>query len=117
MSEPKPESLPRRQTDPAWLQDHFLHTGHDEKTRNATVTFVKRHGRHYAVTCRHVADALSDSRTVPGARFPTIALHVNRTVLNLSGFTAQGHVQALQSPKAETKQEEVDICIAPLDGG
>jgi hypothetical protein len=116
MAQPEPESLPRRQTDPAWLQDHFLGTGHDEKTRNATVTFVKRHGRHYAVTCRHVASAVENPQMVPGAKFPTVALHMDRTVLNLSGFSAQGHVQAVRSPAAGAKQEEVDIGIAPLDG-
>ncbi len=117
MAESKSESLPRRQTDPAWLQDHFLSTGHDEKTRNATVTFVKRHGRHYAVTCRHVVGALNDPHMVPGARHPTIALHVGTSVLNLSGFTAQGLVLGVQSPMVETKHEEIDVAIAPVDGG
>lgn len=112
----EPESLPRRQTDPAWLQDHFLGKGHDEKTRNATATFVKRHGRLYAVTCRHVVDALKDSKVVSGARHPTIALYVGKSILNLSSFTAQGMVLGVESPKAETKYEEIDVAIAPLDG-
>lgn len=117
MFQSKPESLPRRQTDPAWLQDHFLGTGHDETTRNATFTFIKRNGRHYAVTCRDVAAALGDPRAVPAARNPTIALHVGRAVLNLSYFTAQGLALGVRSPNAEAKRDEVDVAIAPLDGG
>src|SRR5271163_26634 len=116
MSHPKPESLPRRQTDPAWLQDHFLGTGHDETTRNATVTFVKRHDRHYAVTCKHIVEALADPAVVPAIKNPTIALHVGKAVLNLSYFTAQGLVLGVHSPKAETKRDEVDVAIASLDG-
>jgi hypothetical protein len=117
MSQPKPESLPRRHTDPAWLQDHFLGTGHDEKTRNATFTFIKRNGRHYAVTCRHVVDSLSDAAIVPAVKNPTIALHVGKAVLNLSYFTAQGLVLGVNSPKGGTAQDGVDVAIASLDGG
>jgi len=117
MSESKPESLPRRHTDPAWLQDHFLGTGHDEKTRNATFTFIKRSGRHYAVTCRHVVDSLANTAVLPSVKNPTIALHVGRAILNLSYFTAQGLVLGVHSPKAESKRDEVDVAIAALDGG
>ena len=35
-----PESLPRRQTDPLWIQHHFLATGHGESTPNATATYT-----------------------------------------------------------------------------
>lgn len=112
----KPESLLRRHTDPAWLQDHFLGTGHDEKTRSATFTFVKRRGRHYAVTCRHIKDAVTDPKMVPGARNPTVALHLDRAVLNLSYFTARGLALGVRTPHAEDKKEEIDVAIAPLDG-
>ncbi|MEK8093039.1 hypothetical protein WOC76_10965 [Methylocystis sp. IM3] len=116
MDEQRPESLPRRQTDPAWLQDHFLETGHDETTRSATFTFIKRRNRHYAVTCRHVMEAISDPKMVPGARFPTIAIHIDRAVLNLSYFTAKGLSLGVGAPHAETKREEIDVAIAPIDG-
>ena len=115
MSEAKSESLPRRQTDPAWLQDHFLSKGHDETTRSATFTFVKRHGRHYAVTCRHIIEAISDPKMIPGARNPTVAIHIGKRVLNLSYFTAKGLALGIHVPHAETKQEEVDVAIAPLE--
>jgi AraC-like DNA-binding protein len=84
MTQSESESLPRRQTDPAWLQDHFLGTGHDENTRNGTFTFVQRHGRHYAVTCRHIMDGVADPEIVPAATHPTMALHIDKAVLNLS---------------------------------
>lgn len=47
-------SLLRRQTDPVWLQDHFMFTGHDENTESASGTFVKFRGRTYLCMCRHV---------------------------------------------------------------
>jgi hypothetical protein len=37
--------LARSQTDPLWLQDHFLGTGHDVTTRNGTASFVSFKGR------------------------------------------------------------------------
>ncbi|GIK97834.1 MAG: hypothetical protein BroJett029_20430 [Alphaproteobacteria bacterium] len=114
--EPEPNSLPRRQTDPAWLQDHFLGTGHDETTRGATFTFVKRRGRHYAVTCRHIMEAVSDPAVVPDARNPTVAIHIDRVVLSLSNFTAKGLALGIRTPQAESKREEIDVAIAPLDG-
>jgi hypothetical protein len=113
----EPESLPRRHTDPAWLQDHFLGTGHDETARSATFTFIRRRGRHYAVTCRHIMEAVADPKMVPAAKNPTLALHVDRAVLNLSCFTAKGLALAVHAPRAETKHEEVDVAIAPLTGG
>lgn len=115
MCQPKPESLPRRQTDPAWLQDHFLCTGHDETTRSGTFTFVKRHGHHYAVTCRHIMEAVADLKMVPAAKNPTMALHIDNVVLNRSYFTAQGLMLGVHTPHAETERE-IDIAIAPLNG-
>jgi hypothetical protein len=45
MTTPAVESLPRRNSDPIWLQDYFVHTGHDADTRSGTSTFVKRKGQ------------------------------------------------------------------------
>jgi hypothetical protein len=56
--------LARSQTDPLWLQDHFLGTGHDVTTRNGTASFVSFKGRHFAVTCRHVMESASDPDVV-----------------------------------------------------
>lgn len=109
------QSIPRRQTDPAWLQDHFLGTGHSESTHSATFTFIKRRDRYYAVTCGHVIDALKNSETVPNARHPTLALHLDKSVLNLSSFIGINLLaHAARKPHAETPQEEIDIAIAPL---
>lgn len=114
--QPEPESLPRRHTDPAWLHDYFLGTGRDVSTRTGTFTFVKRHGRHYAVTCRHIAKAVSNPAMVPNARNPTLAIDIDRMVLNLSHFTAKGLAPAIKAPHADTERDEIDVAIAPLDG-
>lgn len=114
--ESKPDNLLRRQTDPAWLQDHFLGTGHDETTRSAIFTFVKRRGRHYAVTCRHIMKAVGDPCMVTNARNPTLAIQIDRAVLNLSYFTAEGLALGIKTPQVESKREEIDVAIAPLEG-
>lgn len=111
----KSQSLQRRQTDPAWLQDHFLETGHTEATSSATFTFIKRKERVYAVTCGHVLDALADEQSMPKARNPTLALHLNRGPLNLSYFVAQGQIaHAISAPELEGSRREVDVAIALL---
>ncbi|MBY5377251.1 hypothetical protein [Rhizobium leguminosarum] len=108
-------SLPRRQTDPVWLQDHFLHTGHTEETSSATFTFVKHKNQVYAVTCGHVLDAIKDEEVVPGAKFPTLALQIDRAVLNLSTFIAASQIEyAVKAPKFKDERREVDIAIAKL---
>jgi hypothetical protein len=58
--------LARSQTDPLWLQDHFLGTG-DVTTRNGTASFVSFKGRQFAVTCRDVMESASDPDVVAGA--------------------------------------------------
>ena len=111
------ESLPRRQTDPLWIQHHFLSSGHDESTRNATATFVKRKGRHYMVTCRHVLQIVEDRRTTAGEAQLTMALQIDRAILNLSYISPQGIMLSVRAPEAELRSEEVDIALAPLESG
>ncbi|MDD9973270.1 MAG: hypothetical protein OXU27_04655 [Candidatus Poribacteria bacterium] len=107
----KPDSLPRRQTDPLWLQDYFLSTGHNETTQNATATFVKRRGRHFMVTCRHVLDI------TPQARHPSIALQIDETTLNFSYIDPQGIQCSVRAPEKEIMAlPEVDIALACIDG-
>ncbi|RWP54370.1 hypothetical protein [Mesorhizobium sp.] len=109
------DSLLRRQTDPVWLQDHYLGTGHTEETNSATFTFIKRRGRIYAVTCGHVVDQLSNPVSVPDARLPTLALQIDRGVLNLSQVTGIGRIT--HTTRAAEKNEthrEIDIAITPL---
>ena len=108
--------LARSQTDPLWLQDHFLGTGHDVTTRNGTASFVSFKGRQFAVTCRHVMESASDPDVVTGAPNPTVALHIDETVLNLSFFTATGLHVTLRAPDAERREQEVDVAIAELTG-
>lgn len=114
----KIESLPRRNTDPAWLQDRFLATGHDEATSSATFTFVKRKGKIYAVTCGHVLEALGNSQIVQGAPHPTLALIVDRAILNLSTFNATGQlVNSFMKPESAANEPDIDIAIAHLSDG
>ena len=116
MQQLNPESLPRRQTDPFWIQDYFLGTGHNETTRNATATFVKRKGSHYLVTCQHVLEAVAIPNTAPGAKHPTMALIIDRAVLNFSGFTPQGLMLSVRSSGPTREHRQTDIALARLDG-
>ncbi|HVH77172.1 MAG TPA: hypothetical protein VM755_19830 [Stellaceae bacterium] len=95
------------------MQDHFVATGHDETTPSATFTFIRRRGAVYAVTCRHVVDALAHLPADRRPHFPTLAIQLGRSFLNLSGFGPQGFHHALRCPSADP--DGADIAIAPLD--
>ena len=115
MTKHQDDSLLRRQTDPVWLQDHYLGTGHTEETNSATFTFIKRKERIYAVTCGHVVDQLGDPDAVRGARLPTLALHIDQSVLNLSRMTGVGRITPVtRAAEKNEERREVDIAIAPL---
>ena len=115
MNDSAADSLARRQTDPLWIQHHFLATGHDETTPNATATFVKRRGRHYMVTCGHVVQIVRRRRDEDGERQLTMALHVNRGVLNLSSVGAEGIVLSVRTPGAELHSRPADVALASLE--
>lgn len=105
----------RRFTDPLFLQDHFLGSGHDDSTHNGTATFIKYGGHHYVCTCRHVAESLGNE-VVIGAdtKHPTASLMVGRTVINLSFFTADGLQSALRAPSPDNGYK-VDVCVCRID--
>ena len=111
-----PESLPRRQTDPLWIQDYFLAMGHGESTPNATATFVKRKGHHYMVTCRHVLQMVADRRSAAGDTQLTMALQIDRTMLNLSHISPQGLILSVRTPEMKIQPEKADIALASLEG-
>lgn len=107
--------LCRRYTDPLFLQDHFLGSGHDHGTHNGTSTFVKYRGHHYVCTCRHVADSLGDKAIVgTETKHPTAALMVGRVVINLSFFTEDGLQSALRAPSVDNEYK-IDVCIAVIE--
>jgi hypothetical protein len=110
-------ALARSQTDPLFLQDHFLVGGHDVDTKNATATFVKFERKHYVVTCRHVLEVVQKRKERdPRTRFPTMALVVGRAILNLSFFSAQGIQYALRAPTPDEREEPLDLAIADISG-
>ena len=111
-----PESLPRRQTDPLRIQHHFLATGHGESTPNAIATFVKRKGHHYMVTCRHVLQMVADRRSAAGDTQLTMALQIDRAMLNLSHISPQGIILSVRTPEMEIRTEKADIALASLEG-
>ncbi len=117
MTAPAIESLPRRNSDPIWLQDYFLHTGHDADTRSGTATFVKRKGIHYVCTCRHIMESIKDPKMVPNAKFPTLALAIDRAFINIARMTANGPDLVMRAPGPDTRHADTDIAIAPLAGG
>ena len=112
MSDIPPTSLPRRQTDPIWIQS-WLGTDHSETTPNATATFVERRGKRYAITCRHVLDSV-DKRVSAGNDGVTLALSVDSAILNLSGWSGEGRKLGVLAPEPTVPGPPTDIAIAPL---
>jgi hypothetical protein len=115
MTPPAIESLPRRNSDPIWLQDYFVHTGHHAGTRSGTATFVRRKGIHYVCSCRHITEGIKDPKIVPNAKFPTLALAIDKTFINLARITANGLELVMRAPGPDTEHGHADIAIAPLD--
>ncbi len=115
MNDTATDSLARRQTDPLWIHDYFLATGYDETTPNATATFVKQCGQHYMVTCGHVVQSVRQLREKDVERHLTMALHVDRCVLNLSSFGPEGLELSVRTPDAELHSRPVDVALASLD--
>ena len=108
--------LARSQTDPLFIQDHFLATGHDVNTKNTTATYVQFEDRVYAVTCRHVLEVLENRIETQHSRFPTLALVINRAVLNLSFFTVEGLKHSMVAPKTALGENPLDLAIADITG-
>jgi hypothetical protein len=109
------KALARSQTDPLYLQDHFLFSGHDKNTRNATATFVQFEGKQYVVTCRHVVEVVKKRKgRDPRERYPTLALVVGRAIINLSLFTAEGMQYSLRTPEPDEGEEPLDLAIADI---
>ena len=85
------------------------------RPNSATFTFIKRHGQVFAVTCGHVVDEVSNEKSIPGARLPTLALHVEPGVLNLSQITGIGRINHVTRVAEKVGvHRDVDIAIARL---
>jgi hypothetical protein len=108
-----PHKACRAYSDPLFLQDHFLSTGHNETIHNGTATFVNYRGHVYGCTCQHVSDAVDDPAITAGPH-PTAALMVDRVVLNLSFWTAEGLRTALRTVTPGQGQHQVDVAIVEL---
>src|SRR3546814_4794145 len=103
----------RRYADPLFFHDSFLSSGHDQRTRNGTATFVRFKGKHYVCTCRHIADAVNEKNVFAvRTNHPTMSMAVGRVWLNLSFFDVDGLQSIFRSP-AQTDGYEVDVSIAP----
>ena len=116
MNETKFPELARRQTDPLWIQEHFLATGHHANTPNASATFVSRRERRYMVTCGHVLRVVEERRS-EGEDNLTMALDVGRIVLNMSSIGPHGVQLSVRTPKVDWPSGGVDVALAPLHPG
>lgn len=105
------ESIPRRNTDPLWLQDHDLTTRHTEETTNATATFISRKGKIYLVTCAHVVKSLAELRMLSA---PTLALHSGDHVININSTSVRRLDIKTEMPSELGEEAYVDIAIAPM---
>jgi Trypsin-like peptidase domain len=91
-------------TDPLWIQHRFLATGHGTHLPNGTATFIKLEGKHYIVTCEHVA---SESK---GDNVPALMIDKN-AVINIANYNNAGeYVQNFRFPDKNT----IDIAIYRL---
>jgi hypothetical protein len=106
--------LPRRNSKILWLQDMFLRRRPNERTPTATVTFVRRHGRNFAVTANHVVNALKGERIAKETPAPVLGMWVGSTALNFSRITKRGIVHSFRAAGG-TANPTFDIAIAPLD--
>jgi hypothetical protein len=114
-SQPTPD-LPRRNSTILWLRDSFLRRPSGERTPTATVTFVRRHGRNFAVTANHVVNALKGERIAEETPTPVLGMWVGSTALNFSRITTRGIAHSFRAAAGGTANPSVDIAIAPLDG-
>jgi hypothetical protein len=104
----------RAQTDPLFFQDYFMAHGHDVTTKNATATYVQFEGKIFVVTCRHVVEILETRQQTQHSAYPTLALMVDRGLLNLSFFTADGLQSAMKLPQPAIGEQPLDLAIAKL---
>ena len=65
------------------------------------------------VTCRHVLESVKGMDTKQGAKYPTMALHIDKAVLNFSYIGSKG---IIRSVRETTALDEVDIALACIDG-
>src|ERR1035438_2277706 len=109
-----PSDLPFTHSIQLWVQDAFGRILREHIPPNATGTFVRRRGRNYIVTARHVADAVHTTRTGQ-SRAPTIAMKSNGVILNLSRISSGGMRHSLRSVAADCHEASLDVAIAPLN--
>lgn len=64
---------------PLFATDMLLKDGHTDASLNATVTFVQRHGRIFAVTCHHVLEAFRTEALKRGVPLAP-SVHFGRSV-------------------------------------
>jgi len=64
---------------PLFATDMLLKDGHTDAALNATLTFVRRHGRIFAVTCHHVLEAFRAKALKRGVPLAP-SVHIGRSV-------------------------------------
>lgn len=104
----------RVHSDPIFIGDYFLADGNSEKTANATATFVRFGGRHYAITCAHVLDIADDKRAQSAYGRETLRLMAGKAALNFSSFGPDG--QRSSFIRLDEDGYALDLGIAAIDG-
>ena len=62
-------------------------------------------------------EGIDDPNIVPNAKFPTLALAIDKIFVNLSRMTANGPELMMRAPGPGTEHWNTDIAVAPLDAG
>ncbi len=93
---------------PLFIQDPWLLQGHNKKTVNATVTFLRYDGSFYAITCTHVLSAVSAGQTLMIAK--------GRSFIKLATAPGQyihGNAHEFR-PVPAIHEDAPDIAIFPM---
>lgn len=99
------DEICRAASDPLFIQDYFLRTGHTAKQTNGTVTFLKYKNAIFACTCRHVFEEVKDNLV--------LAVMVERMVLNFASIGPVGVVSSFRSVQSTI----ADIAVSPVPQG
>ena len=84
------DKMVHRSCSPLFATDQFGVRGHNPKSTNATVTYVKFSNRIYALTCHHVLEALHAEARRSSHRIVPSVHTADRKIWQFGSYTAEG---------------------------
>jgi len=100
--------------EPVYLLPNRRGVTHSELSESATLTYVKYNGKHYAVSCAHVAEAQEPGKKKGRLLLPTVwGKNVRAFAFRAgSGYPVAGEFKFPDKPRAQ--HSGLDIAIAKL---